>query len=586
MKNLVIPLLLGVSVTSCQTGQKQPNILLILTDDQGWGDVGIHGNPLIHTPTLDRLYQQSAVFNQFYVSPLSATTRASLLTGRYHLSTGVSHVDNGLENMNPEETTIAEVLKASGYQTGCFGKWHNGAYFPYTPNGQGFDEFLGFSDGLSLNYFDPLLQHNEEPVREKGFISDIFTDKAIQFIENNRDKPFFCYLPFNAPHAPYQVPDEYFDRYVSLTADNQRNRDMLASIYAMVENVDYNISRVLDKLEQLNLAENTIVVFLSDNGPTSVRRYNGHMRGQKSTVYEGGIRVPCYISRKGKIDHRVINEPAAHIDLMPTLLSLCGITDYQTAFPIDGVNLQGLIEGKTKQLPDRMIFTHVYAGELASYTGSVRTREYRLSVFRDRAELYNIKNDPGENDDLYNQETQQAKTLHETYLKWYNTVSGSVNLHPLVPVGYDEAPTVRIQAPEGARHGRLAYYSRIPNRSWIHHFHSTDDYLTFALDVVRTGDYAISVEYAQPGEGHPTIVAACASHTLKAALPHYIADSIPSPDRVERWQAYEKVWRNQLIGIAHLPKGRHELKLFVENTASSDVQINTIQITCKEHGME
>ena len=581
MKNIFLPLLVGASVSACHTGQKQPNVIVILTDDQGWGDVGIHGNPLINTPTLDKLYRQSAALNHFYACPLSATTRASLLTGRYHLRTWVSHVDRGLENMNPEETTIAEVFRESGYQTGCFGKWHNGAYYPYTPNGQGFDEFLGFSDGLILNYFNPLLQHNEEQVREKGFITDIFTDKAIQFIEKNRNRPFFCYVPYNAPHAPYQVPGEYFERYAGLTANNQRDRDVLASIYAMVENVDFNISRIMDKLEQLNLIDNTIVVFMSDNGPTTVQRYNGNMRGVKSTVYEGGIRVPCYIHWKGKINHRVIDEPTSIIDIMPTLLSLCGITNYQTAFPIDGIDLKDLITGKTEQLPDRMIFTHVYAGNLAPYTGSARTRDYRLSVFRDRAELYNIKDDPGEKNNLYEQDAQRAKTLHDAYMKWFDDAAKNVKLNALVPVGYDKARTVRIQAPEGKIHGQLKYHSRIPNNSWIYDFLTPDDYLTFELDAVQSGDYEVSVEYAQPDGILPIIVAECGTYTVRAGLPKHLADSISSPDRVLRWQAHERAWGKQTIGVIPMQKGQHQLKLYAENASSNNIQINRIFITRK-----
>ena len=583
MKNIVLPLLFGASVGACTVGQKQPNVLIILTDDQGWGDVGIHGNPLINTPTLDKLYRQSAVLNHFYSCPLSATSRASLLTGRYHLRTGVSHVDRGLENMNPEETTIAEVLKERGYQTGCFGKWHNGAYFPYTPNGQGFDEFVGFSDGLILNYFDPLLQHNEEWGREKGFITDIFTDKAIRFIEKNKDKPFLCYIPYNAPHAPYQVPDAYFDRYTGLTAANQRDRDVLASIYAMVENVDYNISRILDKLDELKIAENTLVVFMSDNGPTTVQRYNGNMRGQKSTVYEGGIRVPCFIRWKGKINHRVIDEPTSIIDIMPTLLGLCGFTSYQTAFPVEGIDLKGLIHGETERLPvDRMIFTHVWSGSLAPFNGTVRTNDYRLSLFQNRVELYHINADPGEKENLYEQDEERAKTLHETYLKWFNDASKNVKLNPLVPVGYDEARTVRIQAPEGKMNGQLAYYSRIPNRSWVHRFETPDDYLLFELEAVHAGNYEIAVEYAQPGEGKPVLVVECGSTVVKAGLPYCTADSIPAPDRVPRWQAHERDWGKQPVGVVTLPKGQHVLKLYAENTLSSDIQINTVLITRKE----
>jgi arylsulfatase A len=389
-------------------------------------------------------------------------------------------------------------------------------------------------------------------------------------------------VPYNAPHAPYQVPDEYYDRYAGLTAGNQRDRDVLASIYAMVENVDDNISRILDKLEQLNLLENTIVVFMSDNGPTTVQRFNGNMRGQKSTVYEGGIRVPCYISWKGKIKHQVIEEPTSIIDIMPTLLSLCGIKEYQTAFPIDGIDLTEFIEGKTEQLPDRMIFTHVWGGRLAPYVGSVRTRNYRLSVFQNRAELYNIKDDPGEKDNLYEQDPQRAKTLHDAYLKWFEDASKNVKLNPLVPVGYDCAKTVRIQAPEGKMHGKLDFYSRIPNRSWVHQFQTPDDYLTFQLDAVQSGDYEISVEYSQPDGGNPILVADFGQNTVRAGLPQYTADSIPSPDRVLRWQAHEKNWGKHSLGVVSLHKGQHELKLYAENATSKDIQINTILITRKE----
>jgi len=582
MKNLILPLVVGASMSACQTNQKLPNVVIFLTDDQGWGDVGIHGNPLINTPTLDKLYQQSAVFNHFYACPLSATTRASLLTGRYHLRTWVSHTDGGKENMNPEETTMAKVFKEKGYQTGCFGKWHNGAYYPYTPNGQGFDEFVGFSDGLILNYFDPLLQHNEDVfVRDKGFISDIFADNAIRFIEKNKDKPFLCYVPFNAPHAPYQVPDEFFNKYDGLVADNQRNRDVLASIYAMVENVDFNISRVLNQLEALHLMENTIIIFMSDNGPTTVQRYNGNMRGQKSTVYEGGVRVPCYISWKGKIKHRVIDEPTSIVDIMPTLLSLCGVTSYQTKFPIDGIDLKELIKGHTEQLPDRMIFTHVWGGKLAPYVGSLRTRDYRLSVFQDRTELYHIQTDPGEKNNLVEQEAQRAKTLHEEYLRWFDDASKNVKLSALVPIGYDQAKTVRIQAPEGRRYGQLKYYSRIPNNSWIFDFLTPDDYMTFELDAVQAGDFEIAVEYAQPGEGNPLIVAQCGSNTIRAGLPKHLADSIPSPDRVQRWQAHERTWGKQTIGVIPIAKGQHVLKIYAENKMANDIHINTIFITRK-----
>ena len=583
MKKLVLPLILGTSVGACTVEQKQPNVLLIITDDQGWGDVAIHGNPLINTPTMDRLYRQSAVLNHFYASPLSATTRAGLLTGRYHLRTGVSSTSGGWENMNPEETTIAEVFKENGYQTGCFGKWHNGAYYPYTPNGQGFDEFLGFCCGLCLNYFDPPLQHNETPVREKGFITDIFADKAIRFIEDNKDKPFFCYVPFNAPHTPYQVPDAYFDRYAGLTAANPRDRDILASIYGLVENVDYNISRILDKLAQLDLMENTIVVFMSDNGPEGVQRYNGNMQGNKGQVYEGGMRVPCYISWKGKIQHRVIDEPTGTIDLMPTLLSLCGISDYKTAFPIDGLNLKDLIEGKTDRLPDRMIFSHRLERTLLPNLGTARTRDYRLSVYRDSVVLFNLNDDPMEYSNLYHQADHRkvAQELHQAYMSWYDEAAEKVSLTPLIPVGYDESKTVRIETTEGKLYGRVKY-DGMRSANWVYQFQTPDDYMTFELDAVRTGTYEIRVDYSYPGEDNPCLVASFGTTVVKSKLPRYVAEIVPSPNRVPSPHATEKVWGKQSIGIIPLQKGRHLLKIFVENASTNDIQIKTVIITRKD----
>jgi len=190
----------------------RPNILLIMTDDQGWGDIRSHGNDVIETPVLDRLAASGARFERFFVSPVCAPTRASLLTGRYYLRTGVNGVTRGRETMRSEEVTLAEILQQAGYATGCFGKWHNGAHYPYHPNGQEFDEFLGFCAGHWNNYFDTTLDHNGKMGKVKGYISDVLSDAAMAFIERNRERPFFCYLPYNAPHSPWQLPDRYFDR--------------------------------------------------------------------------------------------------------------------------------------------------------------------------------------------------------------------------------------------------------------------------------------------------------------------------------------------------------------------------------------
>ncbi|MHC4721677.1 MAG: sulfatase-like hydrolase/transferase, partial [Planctomycetota bacterium] len=213
--------------------ERKPNVLLIMTDDQGWGDLHSHGNDKIDTPVLDKFATDGARFDSFFVSATCAPTRASLLTGRYYLRTGTHGVTRGRENMRAEEVTIAEVLKAAGYATSCFGKWHNGSNWPYHPNAQGFDEFVGFCAGNLLNYFDTNLEHNGTSIKTTGYISDVLTDFAITFIENNKDQPFFCYVPYNAPHSPFQVPDKYFDKYKARGLD-----DILACIYGMCENLD------------------------------------------------------------------------------------------------------------------------------------------------------------------------------------------------------------------------------------------------------------------------------------------------------------------------------------------------------------
>jgi arylsulfatase A len=193
--------------------QQKPNVILILTDDQGWGDLSLHGNPWLETPQLDRLARGGVRFQNCYASPLCAPTRASLLTGRYHLSTGVLSVSNGLEVMDAEETTLAELFKANHYATGIFGKWHNGSHFPSRPIDQGFDEFVGFCAGHWSNYFNTTLAYNETFKKTSGYITDVLTEAALAFIERNKTKPFFCYIPYNAPHSPHQVPDKYFRKY-------------------------------------------------------------------------------------------------------------------------------------------------------------------------------------------------------------------------------------------------------------------------------------------------------------------------------------------------------------------------------------
>ena len=575
---LLLPLLSCAMATAC-AADRRPNVLVILTDDQGWGDVAIHGNSNINTPAIDQLYRESAVIDRFMASPLSAPTRASLLTGRYHLRTGVSSVQSGLENMNPEETTLAELFKESGYATGCFGKWHNGAYYPYTPNGQGFDEFLGFCCGHWANYFDPELQHNEQMTRGKGYITDILTDAAIKFITDNRDRPFFCYVPYNAPHSPLQVPDRYYDHYRDLPVEDENDKAEMAAIYGMVECVDHNMSRLLSALDSLGIRENTIVVYMSDNGPVHVERYNGDMRGGKGSVHEGGVRVPCYINWENHIAPKVIDGPYAHVDILPTLMDLCGIEGYETRFPIDGISMKDALMGDADAPAGRMIFTHRLNGHLSPALGGVRTARYRLEVYpEEKVSLYDMQRDPSENNDILDSGNPEHKELYSRYLEWFDDASTGVReADRSVPVGYEAAPQVRIPAPEGRMSGMLKCYG-YPNQNWVNHFVAEDDSLSFTLDVIAEGDYDVSVDYSNAEDtGAAAFFVRTEDGIISVPVPQFITEFRYSPDRVVRDEAPDMTWSRLRIGKIHLNEGRTSFSLYAAGIKDrSSVRVKTL----------
>ncbi|MGB5317726.1 sulfatase-like hydrolase/transferase, partial [Eudoraea sp.] len=295
---------------SCQEQTKEdiltprkPNIILIMADDQGWGDLESSGNKNIKTPNIDLLSKEGVSFENFYVQPVCSPTRAELLTGIQFPKLGVYDTSAGGERMNLGPPTLAEILKDEGYATAAYGKWHNGMQPPYHPNSRGFDDYYGFTSGHWGNYFSPMLEHNGKLVTGNGFLVDDLTNRGLNFIENNKDQPFFLYLPFNTPHSPMQVPDEYWHQFknIDLVAKYQgseeENIEFTKAALAMVANIDDNVGRVLKKIDELALADNTIIIYLTDNGPNSFR-YNGGMRGRKGSVDEGGVRSPLFIRWK------------------------------------------------------------------------------------------------------------------------------------------------------------------------------------------------------------------------------------------------------------------------------------------------
>ena len=564
----------------------KPNIVLIMTDDQGWGDVQLNGNNLIETPALNALYKESAVFERFYATPLSATTRASLLTGRYHLRTGSVFVQSGLEKMHPEETTIAEVLKQNGYATGCFGKWHNGAHFPSSPNGQGFDEFLGFTSGHWANYFNPELQHNEKQTQRKGYITDIFTDAAMRFISSNKNRPFFCYLPYNAPHSPFQLPDKYFDKYdKSLPIQNKADRAIVASVYGMVENVDYNIGRIIQQLDELKLRENTIIVFLTDNGPAlkGVSRYNGLMRGSKGEVHEGGVHVPCLINWKGSISAREIPNPASVIDIMPTLLELCKLNDVKTEFPVDGVSLNPLLQNATGYFPVRKLFTHRYTGKMSEVTGAIRFDNLCLTVLKDSVLLFDLSKDTSQKHNFFDKHNVEHDQLLNDYRSWHNETSIGFTPSVLIPVGYEQALEVRISATDGNLFGKLNI-NGAPNDNWVNGFQTKSDSLTIDIDFVYNGKFQFEIEYSNFELNKNTVVnLSCNNKLLNQQLPQFVPKRLPNHDRADRKpEAYPQTWGRLKLGEMKMIAGKYRLKLYAEHANSDkNIQLRRIIITRK-----
>ena len=537
----------------------RPNVVLIITDDQGWGDIHSHGNDLIDTPVMDRLGADGARFDRFFVSPVCAPTRASLLSGRDHLRTGTTWVTHRWEVMRAEETTIAEVLKAAGYATGCFGKWHNGMQFPNHPNGQGFDEFFGFCGGAWNEYFDATLEHNGQEVLTAGYITDSITDAAIEFLEENRADPFFCYVPYNAPHSPYVVSDAYFQKYKSRGLDDKN-----AAIYGMIESIDANIGRILERIDELSLTDDTIILFLTDNGPNG-KRYNGSMKGTKGSVHEGGVRVPLFIRWPGRIKPgTTVTRIAQHIDLLPTIVELCGAKMPRT-LPLDGVSLVPLLQGKTSNWPDRMLFTHqTRRGQVEPVPAAVRTDRYRLVNTGKRWELYDVTADPRQENDIAASRSEVVDRLRAGYEKWFAEISSPGFQRPPIPLGHPQSKLVTLPPSAAYLSGELSFANSIGwTTDWIANWKSTDDRIAWDLDVAAAGRYEVTLMYAAGPDDVGSAVRVSAGGQSAEGTVSAIFDTgrIRRPDRVADPAWWLREFAPCELGEIKLPQGPVRLEL-------------------------
>ncbi len=547
-----------------------PSVVVILADDQGWGDLSVHGNTNLATPNIDSLARDGAMFERFFVCPVCAPTRAEFLTGRYHLRGGVRGVTTGQERMDLDESTIAEAFRAAGYATGAFGKWHNGSQWPYHPNARGFAEYYGFTSGHWGHYFDPFLEHNGKPVRGKGYIIDDLTDHALEFIESNRQRPFFCYLPYNSPHSPFQVPDRFYEKFkdhpVSMRESEKEELDKTRCVLAMAENIDWNVGRVLARLDELKLSDNTIVLYFSDNGPNTAR-WNGGMKGRKGSTDEGGVRVPCLVRWPGRIPPGVkIGAIAGAIDLLPTLTSMAGVARVGSA-PLDGRDLSPILLGQRRESdwPDRMIFTH-QNGKV-----SVRTQQYRLDA---AGALFDMGADPSQKRNLARQRPAVADRLSQAIAAWKEELLPKSPDQRPFPVGYPEFPMTPLPARDGVASGGIERSGSAPNCSYFTHWRTTDGRITWDVEVANAGEYEATVYYTCPAaDVGSTIELSCGTATVRAKVTEAFDPPLwDNLDRVpRRGESYMKEFRPLKLGTFHLESGRGELVLRALDVPGSQV---------------
>ncbi len=434
---------------------KRPNIVFVLTDDQGYGDLSCHGNPILKTPNIDRLHREGVRFTDFMVSPTCSPTRSALMTGRHEFRNGITHTINERERLTLSATTLAQVLKSAGYATGIFGKWHLGDEPDHWPSRRGFDEmFIHGAGGIGQSYpgscgdapgntyFSPAILHNGKFEKTNGYCTDVFFNQALKWIEATKgQQPFYAHIATNAPHGPLQVRPEDEARY----SDKVKDADV-AKFFGMIANIDDNVGKLLAKLSEWGIERDTLVIFMNDNGGTvGVKVHNAGMRGQKVTPYLGGIRANSFWRWPGTLKPADCDRLAAHIDFFPTLAELAGakITD-DVKKQVEGRSLVSLLSNPQADWLDRTLFTHVGRWPVGAdrskfkyATCSVRNSRYQL-VTASKGEtknwqLFDLKADPSEKTDIADKNPDVVKQLDSEYDRWWDSVQPQLVNEDAVP---------------------------------------------------------------------------------------------------------------------------------------------------------
>jgi arylsulfatase A-like enzyme len=491
---IAIPLAFYALTLNAQIEKQKPNVIFILTDDQGYGDLSCTGNRWIKTPEMDKLHSEGVRFTNFHSGTTSAPTRASLMTGKHFDRVGVWHTIMGRSLLKPGEKTLADRLKESGYSTAIFGKWHLGDNYPFRPQDRGLDESLVLLGGgvgqapdfWGNDYFDDTYTRNGKPEKQQGYCTDVWFSEALRFIENQKSQPFFCYIATNAPHGPYNVDPKYSQQYT--------NNQLIPNkeFYGMISNIDENIGRLRNELVKLGIADNTILIFMTDNGTAAGVNtdnqgfvnmgYGAGMRGKKGSEYEGGHRVPFFVYWKnggivgGKDEERLAFAP----DVTPTILDLCGIK-INAEDQYDGVSLKPLLRDNPAEWPDRLLIVDTQRDEKMKKwkKSAVMSQQWRLI---NGSELYQIGCDTEQRTNVASKYPQVVSRMRNAYETWWKGIEPSNKEVYSILLGTEHENPVRLSS---------------------HDLHTDGDNPAWSQDMVREGIGPIGnwmVDVAEAGE--------------------------------------------------------------------------------------
>lgn len=544
------------------TKDSSPNFLFIFTDDQCYDDLSYHGNQYLQTPNIDQLAQESVEFTNFHAAPLCAPSRANLLTGRQFLRTGVWGVHRGHDYLNLDERTFAEVLQDHGYTTAMMGKWHSGHPDAWQPYNRGFDHAWVAE---LYRHDDTRLYYNGEEQHRGGWATDTLTRIAIDFMDGHKDQPFFCYLPYMAPHGKWRAPQAFVDKYLQMGLSLE-----LATVNAMIDHIDVNVGRLMNYLEESGLADNTIVIFTTDNGPTQfthgappnvmsdvawARRNPSRLRGSKGTVWENGTRVPFFVRWPGKYKPAIVDKNAALIDMFPTILDIAGIEIPADNKALDGVSLKALFEGDLESWDDRLLFTPkdepywpgredrnsvlpdksaiAYENQILS----VRNQDYKLTKHMDEYRLFNIPNDPREEHDVIAEYPEIAEPLKAELKNWYREIleSSSSYTHPRFLIGEEGVEETFLYACATVTASGNVQGGALFTSNWL----EKGDAQTILVEVLAPGSYQLVLN-AKPVNTSAIVQISIGDKSIQA--------------RVEETNSLD-------VGILELTPGKYELEI-------------------------